>query len=134
MYALAGDEFWDRFTTSKEVERTYLNQVAAAELRQGNAFGTFDFGNITWVNYRGTDDEDVGVAPSKVKFFPVGAKGVFQRALSPGESFDWVNTKGQESYGLIVPDRDRNQYVDVEMYSYPLYMCTQPEVLLSGTL
>lgn len=131
---LAGDDFWDKLTTHPEVERTYLNQVAASELRQGNAFGTFDFGGITWVNYRGTDDNEVAVAPSKVKFFPQNAPGVFQRALSPGESFDWVNTPGQETYALTIPDKDRNQFVDIEVYSYPLYICTRPEVLYSGKL
>lgn len=134
VYALAGDDFWDAFTTHDEVEKTYLNQAAAAELRQGNAFSTFDFGGITWVNYRGSDDGAVAIAPSKVKFFPVGAPGVFQRALSPGESFDWVNTLGQPAYALTIPDKDRNQHVDVEVYSYPLYICTRPEVLLRGKL
>jgi len=134
VYGLCGDAFWDAFTDHDEVTRTFLNQQEASDLRDGNAFGTFDFGGITWVNYRGSDDNEVSVAPEKVKFFPVGAPGVFQRALSPGESFDWVNTLGQDNYALTVPDAARNSFVDVEVYSYPLYICTRPEVLLRGKL
>jgi hypothetical protein len=127
--ALCGDNFWDDLTANKEVRETYLNTMAAAELRSGNAFEQFNYGGITWVNYRGTDDgTTVAVGTDKAKFFPVGA-GIFQWALSPGESFDFVNTLGQEMYSWLVTDKDRNAWVDVEMYSYPLPVCTMPQAL-----
>jgi hypothetical protein len=33
---------------------------------------------------------------------------------------------------MIALDGDRNTFVDVELYSYPLYVCTTPGVPLRG--
>ncbi len=129
---LAGDNFWDDFTGHSEVRETFLNQQEARELRKGTAWKTFDFGDITWANYRGTDDNTtVAVPTDKVKFFPVGA-GIFQRAWSPAERFEFVNTLGRPRYTWVVRDKDRDMWADVEMYSYPLYVCTQCDALFSG--
>ncbi len=134
VFALTGDDFFDAFTSHGDVEKTYLNWAAAADLRNANEYGEFTYGGITWVNYRGTDSGDVGVSPGKVKFFPVGAKGVFQHAMSPGESFEFVNTPGKESYAMLVRDKDRNMWVKPEVYSYPLHICTRPEMLLRAKM
>ena len=61
-------------------------------------------------------------------FFPVGA-GIFKWAMSPGESFEHIGQLGQKFYPGIVVDKDRNQWADVEMYSYPLPVCTMPQAL-----
>lgn len=126
---LCGDAFFDDLTAHAEVRETYLNQLAAAQLRDGLAFEQFNYGGITFVNYRGTDDgSTVAINTDKCKFFPVGA-GIFQIAYAPAETFDFVNTLGQEFYSWTVPDKDRNAFVDVEMYSYPLPVCTMPQAL-----
>lgn len=104
-------------------------------MREGyaNVFESFRYGGITWINYRGTDDKaTVAIGTDKVKFFPVGAPGVFQHVMSPGESFDYVNTPGLPYYAITVPDKDRNSFVDIEVYAYPLLVCTTPQVLLRG--
>lgn len=130
---LAGDDFYDALTTHKEVQQTYLNQQAAAELRNdvGNVFEMFRFGQITFVNYRGTDDKStVHVDTDKCYFFPVGANGAFQHAMSPGEAFEWTNQLGQPFYELLVRDLKRNMWVRPEIYGYPLFICTRPGMLL----
>lgn len=135
VHALCGDSFFDTLINDPSVTRTYENWEAAAALRGDLAFQTFGFGGIMWHNYRGTDDNStVAVATDKAKFFPVGAPGVFKVAYSPGESFDWANQPGRDMYSVIVPDRDRNQKVEIEVYSYPLFMCTRPEMLQRATL
>lgn len=129
--ALAGDAFWDDLVTHPEVEKTFLNTQQAADLRNGfgQAWQRFNYGDITWINYRGTDDGTTTlVHTDKAKFFPLGA-GIFQTAFSPGETFDFVNTPGRPIYNMIIPDDDRNAYVDVEQYSYPLPVCTMPSAL-----
>ena len=30
---------------------------------------------------------------------------------------------------MTIPDRDRNASVRIELYSYPLFICTRPEML-----
>lgn len=136
VFALCGDQFWDDFTNHVDVIRTFLNFQDARDIRggnQGGAFTEFQFADITWVNYRGSDDNStIKLNTDKVKFFPVGAPGVFRQAMAPAETFDYVNTPGKEYYVLPIPDRDRNAWWKMEVYSYPLLICTRPEVLYSG--
>lgn len=129
VYGLCSDTFWDDLTAHSEVRQTYLNTQAAADLREGNAFQSFNYGGITFVNYRGTDDGTTVCVPAdKCKFFPAGA-GVFQMAYSPGERFEFVNTLGKEVYADIVLDNERNSWAKPELYSYPLPVCTMPQAL-----
>lgn len=130
---LCGDTFFDDLTAHSEVRSTYENYSAAADLRGGNAFQELSYGGIRFINYRGTDDDStVSVGATKCKFFPVGGNGVFQHAMSPGESFDLVNTPGQPAYAMVIPDEKRNMYVDIEVYAYPMFVCTRPGMLLSA--
>jgi hypothetical protein len=135
IYALCGDAFWDDFITHQEVRETYLNWQGAAELR-GTAFGAweqFGFAGVNWTNYRGTDDNSTVAIPSdECRIFPTNA-GIFQVAHAPAERFEFVNTMGRPLYAWMVRDDDRDMWVDVEMYSYPLFVCTMPQALASGT-
>lgn len=136
VYALCGDNFYDLFVNHPDVIRTYTAWAAATDIRDGNqgaAFSEFKFAGITWVNYRGSDDNStVKIPDDKVKFFPVGAPGVFQDVMAPGESAEFVNQPGQPIYILPIPDRDRRMWWKMEAYAYPLFLCTRPETLLSG--
>ncbi|MEX3635961.1 major capsid protein [Paraburkholderia sp. BR14320] len=133
---LAGDAFYDAFVNHPDVIRTFVNWSDASEIRGGNsggAFSLFEFGGIRWLNYRGSDDNTtIKIPDDKVKFFPLNAPGIFRRALAPGESFQWVNTPGKPIYVVPIMDRDRNEWWKMEVSSYPLHICTRPEVLLSG--
>lgn len=134
LIGLCGDNYWDDLTQHSEIRQTYLNTQQASSLRGDKIpFESFQYGGITWVNYRGTDDETtVAVGTDKVKFVPVGVPGLFETAFAPAESFDYVNTPGLPVYAMLVMDRDRNAWVRPELYSYPLFYCTRPESLLRG--
>ncbi len=133
IHALAGDAFYDALITSAEVEKTYLNWQAAADLRQDRSFQAFTYGGITWHNYQGTDDNStVAIDPDEAKFFPVGAKDVFKKAMAPAEFGPYVNTLGQDTYAMNIVDRDRQAWTRGELYSYPLYFCQRPDVLRKG--
>lgn len=133
IHALVGDDFYDALISHPEVEKTYLNWQAAADLRQDKSFQAFTYGGITWHNYRGTDDNStVAIGTNDAKFFPVGAKGVFKKAMAPAEFGPYVNTLGQDLYALNIVDRDRQAWTKGELYSYPLYFCQRPDVLRSG--
>ena len=146
IYAACGDAFWDAFTTHPEVRQTYINWPDAMKLRNevGKAWDTFDFGNITWFNYRSTDDANptssatgtenvaaVGIASTRAKFFPANA-GIFHMAHAPAPRFEFVNTPGLPTYSWIVLDEKRDMWADIEMFSYPLAVCTMPSALVSG--
>lgn len=131
--ALCGDAFFDLFTNHIDVVSTYKNWSDAADLRKGGAFQTFSFGGVDWVNYRGSDDNtSIKIADDKVKFFPVGAPGVFEEALAPAEGFEWINTPGQKRYIKPIFDKDRNEWWRVEASMYPLPICKRPETLRTG--
>jgi hypothetical protein len=128
--ALCGDAFWDDLTAHSEVRETFLGTQEARQLREGLAYEQFNYGGITWINYQGTDDgTTVAIGSDKAKFFPINAPGVFDKIESPGEWFDVVNTPGQPVYSMVIPDEKRNAFVDLEVYSYPLFVCTRPKML-----
>lgn len=137
VHSLAGDDFYDALISHPKLEKFYLNQQEAANLReeQGQVFESFRVGGITFHNYRGTDDgSTVAIPTAEAKFFPVGARDVFKVAYSPLEAMEYVNTPGMPVYAMNVPDRDRNMWVKGEIYSYPLYVCQQPRLLRKATL
>ena len=139
VHALAGDNFYDKLISHPLVRDTYLNWSASADLRQGNAFQAFTFGGITFHNYRGTDDNStVAVATDEVKFFPVGAEGVFKHIMAPADEFmPYVGAPGQNVYSMNVRDTayaPNDRWVRNEQYSYPLFICQKPNVLRKGTL
>ena len=151
---LAGDLFFDKLTAHKSVKDTYLNQSQATALNaafglaakdgfRAGSYASFNFGGILFINYKGTKSfnktategsvsgkESFGVKSDKCKFFPINAPGVFQQAFAPGESFDMANTMGRPVYSMLLRDEKRNFWVRPEIYSYPLFICTRPEMLL----
>lgn len=132
---LCGDSFFDFVTEHADVKATYLNWLAAAELRGKVAFGEFEFGGCKFINYRGTDDNStVAIASGKAKLFLQGVPGLFEVAYSPGESFDLVNTMGRSLYSRLILDDKRNEHVEAEMDTYPLHYCTRPQTLFRATL
>jgi hypothetical protein len=133
LMALCGDAFWDDLTAHSEVRSTYLNTQEARDLRTGNAFESFQYGGITWVNYRGSDDNStVAVNTDKVKFIPVNVPGLFEVAFAPSENINYANTPGMALYSMILMDDQRQFWVRPEVYSYPLFICTRPAALFRG--
>ena len=131
--ALCGDTFYDQFVNHADVVRTYEGWLAAEALRTNQAFSSFRFAEIDWVNYKGTDDNStIAIGTTKVKFIVKGVPGLYRRINGPGEDFETVNTIGRPVYSNLVRDEKRNQWVQPEIYSYPLHMVTRPEVLLRG--
>ncbi len=132
--ALCGSAFFDDLIGHIDVRETFLNQAAASELRAGYDGVAFQFGGVTWEEYIGTDDNStVAIDTDEVKFFPEGTGNtVFEMALSPGEQIAHIGQLGQPYYPMIIPDTDRDMWADLEVYSYPLFICKRPEMLLRG--
>lgn len=135
VHALASDEFYDALIDHPSVKQFFLNWNASEQFRNdsGNVFSTFRFGGIWWHNYRGTSDNStVAIKPGQVSFFPVKGEDVFKVVYSPAEFSPWINTPGVEKYALSIPDLERQAWQKFELYSYPLFICTRPEMLLTG--
>lgn len=131
--ALCGDDFFDDMLENTEYRATFLNNQNASKLLEDSVFQAVDAWGVTWINYRGTDDNStVAIAADKARFFPMGVRDLFQEAFAPAPTFPLVNTMGQEWYSRSVPDRDREEWVAIEIESHRLPICTRPEVLLRG--
>ena len=128
--AKCGKEFIEAFVTHKEVRETYLGWSAAMELRALPTEGaSFFFGGIEWQEYIGSDDDTtIAIGSQQAKFYPVGPD-IFQQAISPHPSFEYVNTPGRDLYSLLIQDRDRNLWVQPELYNYSMHYCTRPGML-----
>lgn len=136
VFGLCGNAFWKALRSHPNVQKWYLNRSRADEYLDNTNIRVFEFGGITWINYRGTDDGTTlaGIATDEARFIPVGAQDCFQMAHSPmAESEFFVNTLGLPIYALQVPDRDRGFFTDLEVYSYPLPIVTRPKMLIKGT-
>ena len=70
-----------------------------------------------------------GVATDKAVFYPEAVDGLFEISHAPADTFETVNTLGQPLYARMIPDRDRDEWVRLEIESNPLPICLRPQVL-----
>lgn len=130
---LVGDTFFDLLVNHPQIKETKLGTERAAMLENIEGFSAIEIEGITFINYRGTDDDStIAIGTAKARFFPIGARGAFKVGWAPASEFKpYVNKKGREYYGLVLEDKSgRDEWDRVEMYSYPLFICTRPEMLL----
>jgi hypothetical protein len=127
--AECGSAFFADLIAHKEVRETYLNTAAAADLR-GRVADEVSFGGITFRRYRG--GAGFGVPTDKAFFYPEGVEGLFEIYHAPADTFETVNTLGLPLCARTIPDRDRDEWVRLEIESNPLPICTRPQVLRSA--
>lgn len=131
--ALVGDEFFDLLVNHKQIKETKLGNERAPLLENIEGYSAIEIEGITFINYRGTDDDStISIATTKARFFPIGAPGAFKVGYAPANEFKpYLNQRGREYYGLMLADTSgRDAWDRVELYSYPLFICTRPEMLL----
>jgi hypothetical protein len=127
--AECGSAFFADLVAHKEIRETYLNTAAANELR-GRVVDEFTFGGITFRRYGGS--ATIGVPTDKAFFYPQGIEGLFEIYFAPADTFETVNTIGLPLYARMIPDRERDEWVRLEIESNPLPICTRPQVLRAG--
>lgn len=133
--ALVGDTFFDLLINHKQIKETKLGTEKASVLENVEGYSSIEIEGITFINYQGTDDgSTIAIDSTKARFFPIGARGAFKVGYAPASEFKpYVNQRGREYYGLILEDKSgRDEWDRVEIYSYPLFICTRPEMLLRG--
>lgn len=133
--ALVGDEFFDLLVNHKQIKETKLGTERASTLENISGYSVIEIENVVFINYRGTDDgTTIAIASDKARFFPIGARNAFQVGWAPASEFKpYLNKRGQEFYGLVLEDKSgRDEWDRVELYSYPLFIATRPEMLLSA--
>jgi hypothetical protein len=135
--ALCGDAFFDALIMSPEVRTTYLQTQNAGELRSayisggGVQWGSFEFGGITWTNYRGYAAGQPMVESVKAFFYPTGVPNLFPTVYSPADYIETVNTNGLPLYTkqYAMPN-DKGIHMDTQ--TNQLNFCSRPLALQSG--
>jgi Phage major capsid protein E len=133
--ALVGDTFFDMLVNHKQIKETKVGTEKAPTLENIEGYSAIEIEGIVFINYQGTDDgTTIAIASDKARFFPIGARGAFQVGWAPASEFKpYLNKRGQEFYGMVLEDKSgRDEWDRLELYSYPLFICTRPEMLQSA--
>ena len=118
------------------MRETYKGYADAASLRNAyinsgssGIYGAFEFGGITWMNYRG--GQNVGIETDKCHLVPMGVPGLFRTVYAPADYIETVNTPGQRLYGKQW-EMQNGKGVNLEFQMNALQYCTRPRVLIPG--
>lgn len=136
--ALCSDGFYDSLIAHPVVKAAHDVQQSPDFFRgqqgaggQGSIKG-FEFGNITWYNYRGVVGSSYMIPANTCRFVPVGAPQLFMQYFGPADYIEAVNTMGKPYYAKrIVMPFDKGW--ELEAQSNPLTICTRPKCLIKGT-
>lgn len=133
IFADCGDDAWFDLQKNPEVRETFKVQHLGLELRNETRNTPLYFAGVLWSRYPRDAQGKIKLATDQVRFYPGGTGNtVFRDVQAPGETFDDIGKYGQPIYANVIPDRDRNSYVEAEVMSYRNLMCTRPEMLRAG--
>src|ERR1700730_3245428 len=137
--AFCGNQFFDDLIQAPDVRTTYLNYQAAADLRtqygtqNQKIYGTYEFGGITFENYRGAGLDGTAFVPTDLCYFvPEGIPGLFRTWYAPADYIETVNTNGQRMYVKQYP-MPNDKVINMEFQTNALHACTRPRLLLTGS-
>jgi hypothetical protein len=125
--AFCGDAFFDALIESAIVKETLKYQegrVLREDLRKG-----FEFGGVTWENYRGTVGAVSFFASSDAYVVPI-TPGIFIVKFAPADFIETVNTLGLPLYAKQAPDQELNRFVKLHTQSNPLALCLRPRAVV----
>lgn len=137
--AICGNAFFDDLVENAEFREAHMGHAAALQLLQGyvsgsgqnDTFGVVKFGDITFINYRGSFNGAPAVHTDKCHLYPVGVPGLFQTVYAPADYEETVNTMGQRLYAKQwrMPN---GKGQNLEFQSNAVHLCTRPRVLVRG--
>lgn len=126
--ALCGDGFFDNILTHADVIET-LKYQESAQLR-GDVRRGFEFGGITWENYRGSVGGVDFIAEGEAYVIPEGTS-LFQTYFAPADYEETVNTLGLPVYAKQAPDPSGlNKFRLIDTQSNPLCLCLRPDAVI----
>jgi hypothetical protein len=136
---LSGDQFFKDLTKHKEIYDLYLAWSGATTLQRStinaqasvmaSMWGTIEFANITFINYRGSGS--VSIDTNKCKFVPLGVPGLFRTVYGPADYIETVNRPGQRMYAKQWRMQN-DKGVNLEFQMNGLHYCTRPRILFSA--
>lgn len=137
---LCGDNYYDAARYNKEAVAARKTGAlgkgadeATRQITSSKAYGSFVYGDIIFINYRGSDDGKVSIPTDEGRLFMTGVPGLFNEYFAPADTMEWVNTEGLPSYVLRREERQTSSQWAWEVQSNPLPICMRPLHLLQMT-
>ena len=116
--------------STRSISSWRMRACSAGKSSIHNGFhGSFDFGGITWANYKGGGT--IGIDTNKCHLFPTGVPGLFRTVYGPADYIETVNTPGQRLYAKQW-EMMNGKGVNLEFQMNALHYCTRPRVLIPG--
>lgn len=130
--AYCSDAYWVALIESKTIRETYLNQAAAAELRNAPA-DSFSYGGITWHRYRAGGN--IAITSGQAKIVPRGVSGLFYQAFAPNDTVDSVGAGAMgQPYYLASDPLPRGKGWEMRLQTHPVMVCTRPTAIVTVDL
>jgi len=136
--AFCGDTYFDALANHAEVKAGYERWQSSLFFRTtqigpeyGPAMNGFDFGGITWVNYRGSIGGTAFFPANEARIAPRGVPGLYINAIAPGTSVDAVNRPGIKIYA----SQERlphNEGIELKTQSNVLPIVTRPAAIIKS--
>lgn len=129
-HAFCGDEFFDALIDHAKVQDSFKYQesvVLRTDIRKG-----FEFGGITWENYRGSVGGVTFFPTATAYVFPIGTN-IFTTYFAPADYLESVNTLGLPIYSKIAMDEQLNRWAKVHSQSNPMALCLRPRAVVKVT-
>lgn len=137
LMVLCGDNYFDKVYSNKEVKAARKNRDAGRDndsFVRNFAYDSIEYGNFTFVNYRGNDSGSVGIHTDEGRLVPVGVPGLFPVRFAPPDVLGFSNTKGLPVYALMRPEKQTSSHATVEAQSNLVTICRAPRALRRFTI
>lgn len=123
--------FFDGLISSKTVKESLKYQESA--LLRGDLRNGFEFGGVTWEEYRGNVSGQAFIDANKAYLFPEGTD-IFQTYFAPADFIEAVNTLGLPMYAKIAVDDQLQRWAKVHAQSNPLAINLRPRAVVKLSL
>jgi len=131
--AFCGASFFDQLRADLGVVMTLRYGDPQSLLQQQVNARSFQFGGVTWEEYRGSTGGTPFFAADEAFMFPEGAP-IFRTYFAPADFVETVNTPGLPIYVKIAADEQLQRWVKVHSQSNPLALCTRPRAVVKVTI
>lgn len=129
--AFCGDTFFDALVDSSDVQESLKYQESA--MLRGDLRSGFQYGGVTWENYRGSVGGVSFFPADEAYLFPEGTN-IFATYFAPADYLETVNTVGLPVYAKQAMDEQFQRWVKLNTQSNPLALCLRPRAVVKITL
>lgn len=131
--AYCGKDFFDALRGDYSVTQTLRYADPASLLQQEAGVRRFNFGGVTWEEYRGSTGGSPFFADGEAYLYPVGSS-IFKTYFAPADFMETVNTIGLPMYSKTAVDQEYNRWAKVHGQSNPLVICLRPRAVIKLTV